>query len=191
MPLYFCKGPSTVMGVHGDDQLPALQARTLQPAALYGINTYVVVDIGGPLPQMQVDANAPPPPPPDPNMPPQPPPFTSFAFPTITDPIRANSIKLECRMRILAKCSEQSQRNMTARISEIQTDRMTQAPARPATPEEQSDIDTINAIFAWIGRPDGMQTASDAMITAKDNEWYQDVKWPPWNSAWDAFVVNF
>jgi hypothetical protein len=163
--LYYCKGPSTVLAVHTHEQ-------QIDPIATYGANTYVIVDLYG---SPKVD-----------------PATKAFLVPSpITDQMQADSAKLECRYRILKHVGEQAQRNISAHINTIQTDRMMQAPARPATPQEQADIDTANAIFAWIGRPDGMQGACDALIAAKDMEWYLDVKWPPWNSSWDAFVARF
>lgn len=182
MALYCCKPPTVVMGIHEDEQLPAMQSGTLNPINLYGIGTFVVADLGGPAPGIQWD-----PPPVEGGSPI----FKGYLYPTITATILAFSVKLECRLRILAKISEQAQRNVTTRINDIQMARMTQAPARPPTPEEQADMDTAAAIWDWIGRPNGMQQTSDDLIAANDQEWYSDVKWPAWNSAWDTFVDRF
>lgn len=173
--LYFCKGSNVVVAIHGDEQI------YLDPIKTYGLGCYIIADYSGKLP--------PPPPPSDPNLPP--PPQDSIPFPTITPAMQAISVKLECRRRIVLKVSDQAQRNMTTYITQIQSQAIMSIGATPPTPEEQSDIDTADAIWAWIGRPDGMQGACDAMIAANDLEWYQDVKWPPWNSAWDAFVARF
>ena len=183
MPLYFCK-QNTVLAVHSDDQI------YLDPTVAYGPNTYVVADFNGPAPKTDPPINTAPsglgagplPPPPV---------VGQFVYPTITPKIQADSVKLECRRRITTKISEQSQRNLTTYITDIQNRAIMSIGGTPPTPAEQSDIATAHAIWAWIGRPSGMQAASDAMIAAFDLEWYQDVKWPPWNSAWDAFVARF
>lgn len=180
--LYFCKS-TIVLAVHADEQI------WLDPIAVYGTSAYVIADYGGPPAQTN------PPmvgvPPPDPTLPPQPPPFGQYVYPTITPKMQTDSTKLECRRRITKKVSEQAQRNITTHVNDIQMDRMKQAPARLPTPQEQADMDTAAAIWDWIGRPNGMQAAGDAMIAANDVEWYQDVKWPPWNSSWDTFVARF
>jgi hypothetical protein len=177
--LYFCKGPSTLVAVHSDDQI------WLDPIKTYGVGCYVVVDYGG-KPKMNI-----PPPPTDPNAPPVPP---TYLFPDITPQVQSDSVKLECRRRIGLHASDQTQRNMNAHMSDIQSARMSVSPIRPATPAEQADIDTNNAIIAWIGRPNGMLGACDSLISANDLEWYQDVKWPPWDPSsqgWDAYILRF
>jgi hypothetical protein len=178
MPLYICKPPTVVMATHGDDQI------AIDPVKIYGVGAFVLCDYGGPSPTLKYLTG--------PNGEQIP---DGFNPPTITDQIRSDSCKLECRRRITKKVSDQAQRNITTHINDIQMDRMTQSPARPATPAEQSDMDSASAIWAWIGAatrdPASMLGSSDAMITAKDDEWYQDVKWPPWNAAWDAFVARF
>jgi hypothetical protein len=169
MTLYFCSPPNVVRGVHDDDKV------WLDPVKAYGINTYVICDYGGSAAKTKA-----------------PPDNFEFEFPTITAQMQADSCKLECRRRINVNVSDQAQRNMSAHLNNITTARMTTAPARPTTPEEQADIDTINAIFAWINRPaPGMLATSDALVAANDLEWYSDVKWPPWDTAWDAFVKRF
>jgi hypothetical protein len=181
--LYFCKGGNLVVAVHADDQI------WLDPIATYGTGAYVVADYKGPAPKTDPPMGGVPPI--STTGAPMPPPFGQYVYPTITAKMQADSVKLECRRRITLKVSEQAQRNITTHINDIQMARMTQAPARVPTPAEQADMDAAAAIWNWIGRPSGMQAASDAMITANDLEWYQDVKWPPWNGAWDSFVVRF
>jgi hypothetical protein len=179
MPLYFCKPSNVVLTVHNDDQINTIA----DPIAMYGPQTYVLVDLGGPSPtnieQDMGDGSGMTVP-------------VGFEYPTITATMQAASTKLECKRRILTRVSEQSQRNITTYITNIQT-RIMQAP--PATPEEQSDLDTAAAIWAWIGAstrdPTSMLGTCDALIAANDLEFYLDVKWPPWNSAWDAFVARF
>ena len=175
MALYFCKAPSTVLSVHNDDQITSVIVA--DPVKSYGPGTYLIVDIGGPAPASQMLTM--------PNGDEVP---MGFLYPTVTAAMQAQSTKQECKRRILVHISEQAQRNLTAHISDLQTKLIATPPLSPA---EQSDLDTAAAIWAWIGRPNGMQAASDAMIAANDLEWYQDVKWPPWNSAWDAFVARF
>lgn len=168
MTLYFCKAPDIVVGTHTDDQI------WIDPVKAYGLSTYVICDYGGPAAARK--------PPPD---------EMEFVYPVITAKMQADSVKLECRRRIVIKVSEQAQRNITTHITQIQSKAIMSIGGTPPTPEEQADIDTADAIWAWIGRPDGMQGAADAMIASNDLEFYQDVKWPPWNSAWDAFVARF
>jgi hypothetical protein len=164
--LYFSKPPNIVVAVHGDDQIE------VDPVSRYGIGTYVVVDVNGAA--ASLDANG------------------RYVYPTISAAMQAASVKLECRRRILFKISEQSQRNITTHITNIQS-RIIQAP--PATPEEQSDIDTAAAIWAWVGAATrdaaSMLGTCDALIAANNLEWYQDVLWPPWNTGWDTFVARF
>lgn len=164
--LYFCKAPNIVVGVHGDEQI------YVDPVQAYGLSTYVISDPNGPAATQ------------DPNT-------MKYIYPTVTAAMQAASVKLECRRRIIKKVSEQAQRNITTHINDIQMARMTQAPARVPTPQEQADMDSAAAVWDWIGRPNGMQGASDTLIAANDLDFYQDVKWPPWNSAWDAFVARF
>lgn len=177
--LYYCKPPNVVLGVHDDDQI------ALDPIIVYGPGTYVVVDYHGGMPPNPL------PPPPVAGQPQPPPVVAPLSLPTMTAKMQADSVKIECRRRILTKVSEQAQRNIMSHVNDIQMNRMTSAPARLPTPEEQSDMDNAAKIWDWIGRPNGMQAAGDALITAYDLEWYQDVKWPPWTSSWDAFVARF
>jgi hypothetical protein len=179
--LYFCKPPDVVVGTHTDDQIG------LDPVAKYGMSTFIVVDYNGPSPTL----NPPLPPPDQSYIPGTGPEYRQPVMPTITPKILSDSVKVECRRRILTHVTEQAQRNITSHINDIQMARMTASPIRPATGPEQADLDTASAIWDWIGRPNGMQAASDALIAASDMEWYTDVKWPPWNSAWDTFVAQF
>jgi hypothetical protein len=160
--LYYCKGPSTLLAVHTHEQ-------TVDPVANYGAGTYVVSDKYG-----------------SPKIDPQ---TKKYLYPDpITAQMQSESVKLECGYRITRKVSETAQRNMTAYATGLQ---QKEIGGTTLTPEETADMQTYFAIFNWIGRPNGMQAAADAMITSGDMEWYQDVKWPPWNSAWDAFVARF
>ena len=172
MTLYVCRGSSPIVAVatHTDEQI------WIDPAAKYGQGAYFICDYGGPPPVFADD-----------------PVVTPYGWvpPTWTDKIETDSIKLECRRRITVHASDQAQRNMNAHINQIQLNRMTQSPARPPTPAEQADQDTYTAIMNWIQRPNGMQATCDALIAAHDHEFFQDVKWPPWNSAWDTFVARF
>jgi hypothetical protein len=176
MTLYFCKPQQVVVATHGDDQV------YLDPIKTYGLMCYVLVDIAGRTPEWNYQE--------DPNDPTLKYPV-SIKYPTVTPVIHAASVKLECRRRITIKVSDQAQRNITTHINDIQMARMAQAPARLPTPAEQADMDTAAAIWDWIGRPTGMQAASDALIAATDDEFYEDTKWPAWNSGWDAFVARF
>ena len=168
MTLYYCKGIDQVVAVHSDEQ-------ALEPVTSYGYGTYVIVDKGGPA-----GAH-------DPADPLQ----IKWLYPTITPAMEAASVKAECRYRILRAVSEQSQRNITTYISEIQSKAIMSIGATPPTPAEQTDLTTAKAIWDWIGRPSGMQAAADALIAANDMEWWLDGKWPAWNPAWDAFVARF
>jgi hypothetical protein len=106
--------------------------------------------------------------------------------------MQSDSVKLECRRRITQKISDQAQRNITTHVTNLQT-KAIQTP--PLTPGEQSDVDTAALIWDWIGAatraPTSMLGTSDALIAASDPDFYQDVKWPPWDSAWDSFVARF
>jgi hypothetical protein len=186
MSLYFCKPPNVVMSVHSDDQI------WIDPVVRYGSLSYVLVDFNGPAPtHTMIDnpASAFDPSAPDKIM------SADFNYPTITPQMLSDSVKLECRRRIAQKVSDQAQRNITTHINDIQMARMTQAPARPPTTQEQSDMDITNAIWAWIGAatraPTSMLGTCDALIAASDVEFYQDVKWPPWDTAWDPYVAKF
>ena len=168
MTLYFCRAPNIVLASHSDEQI------YINPIAIYGAQTYIVCDYGGPAARMDAATN-------------------QFIYPDpITSKMQADSVKLECRRRITLKVSDQAQRNITTHVTDLQT-KVIQTP--PLTPEEQSDIDTAALIWEWIGaaaRPaSSMLGTSDALIAANDLEWWQDVKWPPWNSSWDAFVARF
>ena len=178
MTLYYCKPQEVVVATHGDDMIG------LDPVANYGQMTYVLVDIRGPAPLLEYVDN-----PQDPTLPQIP--SGRIAYPEVTPEILAASVKLECRRRITQKVSDQAQRNITTHINDIQMARMTSAPARPPTAPEQADMDVAAQIWDWIGRPNGMQQASDNMIAGEDLEFYEDSKWPPWNPAWDAFVARF
>src|SRR5678816_913281 len=176
MTLYFCKPQEVVVATHNDDQIG------LDPIANYGVMCHVLVDLRGPAPTLlyqddPVDATR--------KIP------IGISYPNVTPKIHKASVKLECRRRILLKVSEPEQRNIATYINDIQMSRTTQSPARLPTSEEQADMDTASAIWNWIGRPNGMQQASDDMITAVDMEWYEDGKWPSWNSSWDEFVARF
>jgi hypothetical protein len=182
MPLYFCKPTNVVVAVHNDDQITSITVA--DPVKSYGTGTYLLVDIGGPPPQNSTTTL------PDGQVL-----LGAFLYPTVTAAVQAASTKQECKRRILTHVSEQAQRNITTHINNIQMNRMTQAPARPPTPEEQSDMNNSAAVWAWIGAstrdPTSMLGTCDALVAANDLEFYQDVKWPPWNSAWDAFVAKF
>ena len=160
--LYYCKGPSTLVALHTHEQ-------TVDPVINYGVGTYVVSDKYG-SPKVDPDTK-------------------QYLFPSpITPQMQSESVKLECGYRIVRKVNETAQRNMTAYATGLQ---QKEIDGGTLTSAETTDLQIYFDIFKWIGRPDGMQGAADAMITAGDMEWWQDTKWPPWNSAWDAFVARF
>lgn len=160
--LYYCKGPSKLLAVHTHEQV-------VDPVANYGAGTYVVSDKYG-IPNVD-------------------PTTKQYLYPTtITADMQSQSVKLECSYRITRKVNDTAQRNMTAYATGLQ---QKEIGGGTLTGAEQADMQTYFAIFNWIGRPDGMQGAADALIAAGDMEWWSDVKWPPWNSAWDAFVARF
>jgi hypothetical protein len=172
MTLYYCKPPNIVVAIHGDGQLT-------NPVVAYGMSTYVVIDYNGPAatPIYWTDPNNP-----DIKVP------QGYEYPAISAQMQSDSVKASCQFRIEDKISGSAQRNINSYIAELQTK---QIGGGTLTPAEQADVDTSSAIWAWIGRPNGMQGAADNMIAANDLEWYQDVKWPPWNSTWDQFVARF
>lgn len=106
-----------------------------------------------------------------------------FMAPAITPDIRAASIKDECRRRILARIGNTAQRNLAAAAMMLQA-------TGSRTAAQDTDLADALAIFAWIGRPDGMQAASDALIEAADDIWNDDAKWPPWSEGLTALVAS-
>jgi hypothetical protein len=108
--------------------------------------------------------------------------------PAIDDAVRAASIKAECGRRVAEKLSDATQKNLTAYGASLAA---VPAIGGTLTQAQKDDIATLQAIFAWVGRPGGMQGKSDALIAAQENEWNEDAKWPAWNSAWDALVARF
>lgn len=181
MTLYFCKPPNVVMSVHSDDQI------WIDPVSRYGNLAYVIADYNGPAASMAftdgptnpIDGSTMQVP-------------NGWIYPTITAQMQADSVKLECRRRITTKVSDQSQRNITTRVTDLQTKVINGVTLTPA---EQTDVDTAAAIWTWIGAtmrdPTSMLGTSDALVAANDPQWYEDVKWPSWNSSWDAFVARF
>lgn len=134
------------------------------PVALYGLSTYMLVDKGGPAPKSNE---------------------MGFAlYPEVTPQMHASSVKRDCARRISQHVGDNAQSNIIFHIAQLN-------PKETLTPEEDSDRTMAYQIWAWIGRPDGMQAKCDALIAAKDMEWYHDGKWPPWNSSWDGFVARF
>jgi hypothetical protein len=111
-----------------------------------------------------------------------------FAFPTITPTVRSDSTKWEAGRRIEEKVSPESQSNMQAYNAGLA---QKQINGQTLTPGELQDQSYFYAIFNWIGRPNGMLAASDAMIASGENQWWLDVKWPPWNTAWNVYVARF
>jgi hypothetical protein len=172
MSLYYCKPPNIVVSIHSDAQL-------MDPVAAYGVGSYVIVDHNGPAPAIVVWTD---PTNPDITIP------QGYVYPTITAQMQSDSVKVSCQFRIEREISGAAQRNINSYIAELQTK---QIGGGTLTAAEQADVDTSSAIWAWIGRPNGMQGAADSLIAANDLEWYQDVKWPPWNSTWDQFVDRF
>jgi hypothetical protein len=161
---YCCKGIDVVAGIHTDDQ-------NVDPAS-YGTGAYIVIVPGGSMPA------------PDPTT-------FQFPFPDFTPAVISASTIDECGRRIVAKVSAEAQRNINAYIAGLQQTLIT---GGTLTPAQTTDIATTTAIFQWIGRPNGMQGASDALIAAGDNQWWLDGKWPPWDptsAGWDAFVARF
>jgi hypothetical protein len=159
---FYCKGIDVISGFHPDDQ-------KIDPAQ-YGSGAYLVIVPGGVSPTF------------DPTIPGWTP------FPTFTPAVISASTKDECFRRIVAKVDEAQQRNINAYVSGLQQGVIT---GGTFTPAQTDDIATATAVFQWIGRPNGMQGASDSLIAAGDTEWWLDGKWPPWNTAWDAFVARF
>lgn len=158
---YYCKGTDVVVAIHSDDH-------SVDPAK-YGFGAYVVLDPGGAAPQLD-------------------PTTLRYPYPAFTATVMSASTKDECGRRIVAKINAEQQRNINAYFSGLQQTLIT---GGTLTPAQTTDIATATSIFQWIGRPDGMQGTSDALIAASDNEWWLDGKWPPWNSAWDTFVARF
>lgn len=164
--LYYCKPANVIIAVHDDAQLLTLD-RTV-----YGSNIYIVVDYNGSPSQ-------------DPNT-------KQYKYPTITPTIQKNSVSIECRYRILFRISEQSQRNMTSYTSDLNS---VVSTGGTLTSQQITDLQMATAIHNWIGSPErpasSMLGTSDSLVATNDLEWYLDVKWPPWNSAWSAFVARF
>jgi hypothetical protein len=162
---YYCKGTDVVLGIHADED-PV-------DVTKYGFGAYIVVVPGSLLPP--IDSVT-----------------LLFPFPDLTPPATIEaSTKDECGRRIVAKVTADEQRNINAYISGLQ---QTQITGGTLTAAQQTDITTATAIFQWIGRPNGMQGTSDALIAAGDMEWWLDGKWPPWDptsAGWDAFVARF
>lgn len=108
-----------------------------------------------------------------------------FAVPAPTPAVLAASIKDECGRRIMDRISETTQRNLSAYAALLAA-----TPLRSAAQDD--DLAAIAAIFGWIGRPDGMQAASDTLIAAGvAGSWADDGNWPAWNAAWDELVSRF
>jgi hypothetical protein len=163
---YYCKGIDVISAFHTDDA-------TVDPAS-YGFGTYIVIVPGGVPPTMDPVA------------------LKFVPFPDVTNPTTISvSTKDECGRRILAEVDADQQRNINAYISGLQQTLIT---GGTLTPAQTTDIATATAIFQWIGRPNGMQGTSDALIAAADTQWWLDGKWPPWDptsAGWSAFVARF
>lgn len=167
MTLYYAKGTSQVIAIHADDQL-----LFVEPVITYGFGAYVIIDKYGPAAVH------------DPTDPFQ----MKWLYPTITVPMQNDSVRAECQFRIYRQIGPQVQQNIVAHTNSLQ---QKQLNGQTLTTAEQSDLTYAFQIFQWIGRPTGMQGASDSLIAANDTEWWLDGKWPPWNSVWDAFVARF
>jgi hypothetical protein len=111
-----------------------------------------------------------------------------YEFPIITAPVRSDSTKWEAGRRIELQVSTEAQSNMQAYNASIA---QKQISGTTLTAGEIQDQQYFYAIFDWIGRPNGMLAAADAMIASGENQWWLDIKWPPWNSSWNEFVSRF
>jgi hypothetical protein len=139
--------------------------QNVAPAA-YGAGTTVIVVPGGSAPA---------------------PSDTGFVpVPAITDAVRAASCKDECFRRIIARVTETGQRNLTAYGVLLAT----LSIAGTIATEQAADLAKLTAVYAWIGRPNGMQGACDAIIAA-GGDWSDDAPWPEWNPAWNDLVARF
>jgi hypothetical protein len=133
------------------------------PRDAYGPESYVIIDPAGGMPQEDPITNR-------------------YVLPTITGDILAASIKGECKERIIKKVTIAAQANLHSYVA--------MALVADSTPSGQQSVDlkTAQAIWDWIGRPDGMQGAADKLIANNDREWWHDAKWPAWNDDWDQMV---
>lgn len=86
--------------------------------------------------------------------------------------IAANLIKGEAARRILERCPDWKQRNMTARGVELQD---IWRLGGTWTTEETAEFDNLKAVWSWIIE---VRTASDELEVSLPDNFTADVHWP-------------